>query len=88
MSWRNEIGHPARCYKRLMQVSVLSARGIHIGSKTSVTVFLGWHFEIVSMVLTFGERLMCSVEFETFCIALCACLCVCVCVCVYVCVCV
>ena len=30
---QNKIGHPARCHRRLMQVPVLSAHGIEIGSK-------------------------------------------------------
>ena len=37
---QNEIGHPAHCYRRLMQVPVLSASGILLGSKACVIVFL------------------------------------------------
>ena len=42
-------GHPAHHYSQLMQVPVLSACGIYIGSKTFVTVFLGLHSEIVDV---------------------------------------
>ena len=35
---QNKIGHPARCHGRLMQVPVLRAHGIQIGSKTCVIV--------------------------------------------------
>ena len=41
---QNKLGHPARRYTQLTQIPVLSARGIEIGSKAYVTVFLGWHF--------------------------------------------
>ena len=34
-----EMGHPARYHRLLMQVSVLSADGISVGSKTFVIVF-------------------------------------------------
>ena len=46
----NMIGHPAHCYRQLMQVPVLRARGIQIGSKTCVIVFLGLCSEIVKMI--------------------------------------
>ena len=37
---RNKIGHPAHHYRQLMQVPVLSARGIQLGCKTRAIVFL------------------------------------------------
>ena len=40
---QNKIGHPAHCYGLLMQVPVLTARGIQLDSKTCVTVLLGLH---------------------------------------------
>ena len=58
MGSQNEIGHPARRHRQLMQVPELSAHGIELGSKTCVTVFLGWHFEIVDMTFTFREILV------------------------------
>ena len=33
---QNKIGHPAHRYRQLMQIPVLSARGIQTGSKTCV----------------------------------------------------
>ena len=59
---QNKIGHPSRYSTSLMQVLVSSAHGIETGSKTSVIVFLGWHFKIVSMALTFQETLVCSIN--------------------------
>ena len=47
-----------------MKVPVLSARGIYIVSNTSVIVFTGWHFEIVSVVLAFREKLVGSIKYE------------------------
>ena len=38
---QNKIGHPAYRYRQLMEVPVLSSRGIYRGSKTRVVVFLG-----------------------------------------------
>ena len=44
------IGHPARRSRQLMQVPVLSARGI-IGPKhTLLLFFLCWHFEIADVI--------------------------------------
>ena len=53
-----------------MQIPVLSARGIGTGSKTCVMVFPGWHFEVVSMVLTFRQKMVCSINYEVFCVVL------------------
>ena len=47
---QTKIGHSAHHYRQLMQVPVLSARGIYIGSKTCVTVFLILRSEIVDVV--------------------------------------
>ena len=47
---QNKLGHPAHHYRHLMQVPVLSARGIWIGSETCVIVFLGLRFKIVDVV--------------------------------------
>ena len=54
----------------IVQVLVLSTSGIYIGSKTRVIVFPGWHFKIVSMVLTFRERLVDSTKYEVCCVVL------------------
>ena len=35
----NKIGHPACRYRQLMQIPMLCARGIEIGSKTRVIIF-------------------------------------------------
>ena len=40
----------AHCYRQWMQVPVLSAHGIQIGSTTCVIVFLGLHSKIVDMI--------------------------------------
>ena len=47
---RNKIGLLAHPYRQLMQVPVLSAGRILIGSKTCVIVFLGLHSEIVDII--------------------------------------
>ena len=70
LSQQNKIGHPARCYRQVMQVPVRSARGILIGSKTCVIVFLGCHFESVSVILTVRERLVYFIKYEVCCVAL------------------
>ena len=64
---QTKIGQTARRYRRLMQVLVLSARGIEIGSKTCVLVFPGWHFEIVSTVLIFRDSLVCFIKYSMLC---------------------
>ena len=48
---QNEISHPDQHYRQLMQVPVLSARGIQIGSKICVIVFLGLCSENVNTIL-------------------------------------
>ena len=53
-----------------MQVPVLSVRGIGIGSKTCVIVFLGLRSKIVDVILPFRERLMCSMKYEVCCVML------------------
>ena len=63
------LGHPAH-HREFMQVPVLSARGIEIDSKTCVIVSLGLRFEMVSIILTFRERLVCSVKYEVCCVVL------------------
>ena len=62
---QNKISHPA-CHSRwLMQVFVLSSRGIWNSLQNICPiVFPGWHFEIVNMGLTFRGRLVCSVKYE------------------------
>ena len=67
---QNKIGHHAHCYGQLMQVPVLSACRIYIGSKICVIVFLGLCFKIVDIILTLQERLMCSMKYEVFCVVL------------------
>ena len=47
---QNRIGHPAHRYRRLMQVPVLCAHGIEMGSKTRAIVFLGLRSEIVDVI--------------------------------------
>ena len=47
---QNEEGHPARHYRQLMRVPVLSASGISAGSKTCVIVVLGLRFKIVDII--------------------------------------
>ena len=47
---QNKIGHPAYRYRQLVQVPVLSACGILIGSKTCVIVFMGLYSEIVAII--------------------------------------
>ena len=64
---QNEIGHPAH-HRQLIEVPLLSARGIWIGSKICVVVSLGLHFKIVSIILTFRKRLMCSIQYEMCCV--------------------
>ena len=54
-----------------MQVPVLSAREIWIGSKTCVAVYLDWHFEVVDINLTFREKLVCSMTWSVLCWFLC-----------------
>ena len=52
-SWvglQNKMGHLAHRYRHLMQVSLLSVRGMLIGSKTCFVAFLGLHLEIVDMI--------------------------------------
>ena len=51
VSRQNKIGRPAHRYRQLMQVPVLSARGILIGPKTRVLVFMGLRSEIVDVIL-------------------------------------
>ena len=46
---------------------MLSVPGIWICSKY-VTVFLGLHSEIVDIIWSFQERLMCSVKYEVCCV--------------------
>ena len=70
MGSQNKIRQPARRSRLLMQVSVLSARGIQMGSKTGVVVFPGWHFKMESVVLTFREKLVCSIKYEVCCVVL------------------
>ena len=66
---QNETGHPADRYRQLVQVPLfMSARGI--GSKICVIVFLGWHFDIVGIIMTFRERLVRSVIYEVCCVVL------------------
>ena len=55
---QDKIGHLAHCYRQLMQISVLSDHRVKIGSITCVTVFLGRHFKIVSIILL-SERDWC-----------------------------
>ena len=50
MGPQNRKGHPAHRYRQLMQVPVLSARGIYIGSRTCVIVFLGLQSRIVDFI--------------------------------------
>ena len=52
---QNKIGHHALHYTQLIQVLFL--QNIK-GSKTSVIMFLGRHFEIVSIILILRERLV------------------------------
>ena len=52
LRWPQKTSHPAKRYRHVVQVPVLSARGIWIGSKTCVTVFLGSCSEIVDTVLS------------------------------------
>ena len=47
MGPQNKRGDLAHRYRQLMQVAVLSARGILIGSKTCGIVFVGLRSEIV-----------------------------------------
>ena len=47
---QNKIFNPAHRYRQLMQVPVLSARGILIGPKTRVLVFMGLRSPIVDMI--------------------------------------
>ena len=47
---QNKMGHPAHRHRHLMQIPVLSARGIQISSKTCVTVFLGLGSEIMDII--------------------------------------
>ena len=46
---QNKIGHPDHRYRRLIQVPVLSAGGIQIGSNTCAIVFPGLRSEIVDI---------------------------------------
>ena len=64
---QSKIGHPAHCYTQLMQVPVLRARGIQIGCETCVSAFLGWHFEIIDVILNLRERLVCSSKIYDVC---------------------
>ena len=63
---------------------MLSARGVQIGSKRCVIVFPCWHFEILSMVFTFRERVVYVIKYE-MCRVVLVCVCVCGCVCGCVC---
>ena len=47
---QNEIGYPAHRYRQLMQVPVLSARGILIGSETCIIDFWGLRSEMVDIL--------------------------------------
>ena len=47
---QNKTGHPANCYRQLMQVPMFRSCGIKIGSKTCVIVSLGLHSEIVDII--------------------------------------
>ena len=59
---QNEIGHPAHCYRHLMQVSMLSACRIWIGSKKCIIVFLGPCSEIVDIIwVVVWEKEACGV---------------------------
>ena len=53
---QNKIGHPAHCYRQLMQVPVLSARGLHICAETFVLVFSGFAFRNCGYDLSCGLR--------------------------------
>ena len=55
---QNKMGQPARRYTQLIQVPVLGFRGIKMGSKTRAIVFLGSHFQIVSIILILREKLV------------------------------
>ena len=37
--------------------------------KTCVIVFVGWHFEIEDIIVTFRERLVCSTKYEVCCVS-------------------
>ena len=50
MGPQTKIGKHALRHRQLLQVSVLSARGIYIGSKTCVIVFLGLRSESVGTI--------------------------------------
>ena len=70
MGLQTKLGDPACCYRHLMQVLVLSACRVWIGFKACVIVFVGWHFKIVDIILSFQERLTCSMEYEVCCVKL------------------
>ena len=57
---QNNIGHPAHRYRQMMQVPVLCAREIEVGSKTSVIVFFFFFSGLVcpkcEYDLSFGLR--------------------------------
>ena len=56
---QNKTGLPAHCSRWVMQVPMLSALGIYLGSQICV-VFPGWHnFKIVSMCFWLMERDWC-----------------------------
>ena len=65
---QNKTGHPAHSYTQLMQVPVLCARGIEIGSKTCGIVFLGLRSDIVDITLSSRERLVCSLKYQVCCV--------------------
>ena len=50
----NEIGHPVRCQRRSMPVSVQSARGLYRGSKTCVIV----HYNCQRYICGLGTALV------------------------------
>ena len=55
---QNRIGHPAHCYRQLIQAAVLRAHGIQISSKTCVCGggYLGWCSKIVDIIWEWFEK--------------------------------
>ena len=62
---QNKIRQLACRHRLMVQVSVPSALGIYTGSETCVIVSLGWHFEIVNIILTVREGSVYSMKHES-----------------------
>ena len=58
---QNRIGHPAHRHRRLMQVPVLSARGIEMGSKTCAVVHHSNGIQTAPVALG-GSQNMCCIN--------------------------